>query len=289
MNKFNHPLYFCTECKSVVESLDKLLFIEENSNKGFCSETCIEDFYRPIIDYFEGLEKKTRQRLGIENETINQRKGDKELVEEILSSPSEVWEIKNELNESLYSYIRHYQDFSAIVIATVYNQQASFIFFKTLTRSREFLLEFRIPGKENARTEKQFLEEQGLDEDDFHFMQLLESKKSKLLADLLIKRKDTDISFEDFSQYEFCYQDCLDAPDEVFESKDNEGDVLFVYIKSFIKNNKDFFYIISCLKRKDTETRAEVNVFPVLAFPTNDMDLYREFRSGSKIAGPLKN
>ncbi len=289
MNKFNCPLYFCTECKSVVDSLDKLLFIEESSNKGFCSETCIEDFYRPLIDYFERLEKKTRQRLGIEDELINQRTDDKDLVEEVLSSPSEVWEVKNELNESFYSYIRHYQDYSVVVVCTVYNKQASFIFFKTLTRSREFLLEFRLAGKENARASEQFLEDQGLSEDDFNFMQLLESKKSKLLADLLVKRQDSDISFEDFSQYEFCYQDCLDSPDEVFESKDNEGDVFFVYIKSFIKDNQNFFYIISCLKRKDTETSDEVNVFPVLAFPTNDMNLFQEFRSGARITGPLKN
>ena len=120
-------------------------------------------------------------------------------------------------------------------------------------------------------------------------MQLLESKKSSLLADLLTKRLDSDISFEEFTNYEFCFQETLETPDEVFESKDKEGDVFFTYIKSFIKDQSNFFYIISCLKRVSAESTEDVSVFPVLAFPTNDMDLYLEFRSGNRIAGPLKN
>jgi hypothetical protein len=291
--KFNSPLYFCTECKTVVTELDKLLFIEEHSSKGFCSESCIEDFYAPLITHFENLEKKTRKTLGIEEEGIHQKHDDKDLVEEVLSSPTEVWQIQNELRESIYHYIKHFKDYSAIVVCTVYNKQASFVFFKTITRSKALLEEFRRPEEDEGPTPPEELNEvpeENFSEEDFEFMQLLESKKSKLLADLLLKRKDEDISFEDFTNYESCYQECLETPDEVFESKDNEGDVFFVYIKSFIQDGANFFYIISCLKRKDMETNDEVNVFPVLAFPTNDMDLYREFRSGAKIsAGPLKN
>ena len=120
-------------------------------------------------------------------------------------------------------------------------------------------------------------------------MQLLEAKKSKLLADLLIKRKDDDISFEDFSKYEKYFELTLQEPDEVFEIKDNEGDTFFNYIKNFSQDNTSFFYIISCLKRVDSETSNEINVFPVLAFPTNDLDLFSDFRAGTRISGQLKN
>ncbi|MGZ3692439.1 MAG: hypothetical protein ACXVLQ_01880 [Bacteriovorax sp.] len=292
--KFNTPIYYCTECKTILPTIDKLLFVEENSNKGFCSEACIEDFYGPLIRHYDRLEKKTRQTLGIEQEVIHQEMDDESFVEDVLSSPSEVHKIENEMHECLYTYIRHYSDMSAIIICSIYNNQASFIFFKTLTRSRQFLAEFRTLKKENetfSSKETQDLELGAeFNEEDFHFMQLLENKKSKLLADLLVKRKDDDIAFEDFTSYESCYQETLDFPDELFETKDNEGDVFFVYIKSFIKNGQDFFYIISCLKRKDLEaTGGQVNVFPVLAFPTNDMDLYREFRAGVRVSGPLKN
>jgi hypothetical protein len=289
--KFNGPLYYCSECKTVVNNLAGLLFIEPETSKGFCSENCIEDFYSPLITHFEKLEKKIREELSISHEVIRTSMDDKELIESVFGSPGEVWQNKNELGETLFTYIRHYGDYSAVVIASVYNEEASFIFFRTLTRSKAFLEQFRSANRDDRQTPN-LDSESDFNEEDFAFMQELESKKSRLLADLLVKRKDDDISFEDFSSYESCFQECLETPDEVFETKDKEGDVFFTYIKSFLQTGNDFFYIITCLKRKDVETPEDVSVFPVLAFPTNDMDLVREFRSGSKlagIAGPLKN
>jgi hypothetical protein len=277
------------ECKKVLEKVEELLFIEEHSTKGFCSESCIEEFYSPLIVHYENLERQTREKLGLANESIPVDQNDKDIVEAILESPSEVWQIENEMNESLFTYIRHYGDYSAVVICTLYNKQASFIFFKTTTKSKELLAEFRPSKGENIRERPETIDELEFSEEDFQFMQLLENKKSKLLADLLMKRKESDISFEEFSNFENCFQDCLDTPDEVFETKDNEGDVFFVYIKSFLQNSQNFFYIISTLKRKDAEKDNEVSVFPVLAFPTNDIDLYKEFRVGSRISAPLRN
>lgn len=281
--KFNEPLYYCSECKALLPSLDKLLFVEEKSPKGFCSETCIEDFYSPLIRHFENMELEIRIKLGIESEKNNANWSDKQLVDEVLAGPDEVWKIRNELDEELFTYIKHFGEFSGMVICKVYDGDASFVFLCTTTRSRLFLAEIRAGEKVNSK-----LAEDPNDED-FMFMQLLENKKSKLLADLLEKRKEDDISFEDFMLYESCFPETLETPDEVFESRDNEGDEFFVYIKSFIAGEKNFFYIISCLKRKDMPESPGISVFPVLAFPTNDLDLYADFRSGKKIAGPLKN
>lgn len=289
--KFNQPLYYCSECKLVVPSLDKLLFIEDNSNKGFCCESCIEDFYFPLTRHYEQLEVKLRAQLNLEREDIELRGIDalseKSSMDEIFSNPSEVFSAKNELGEEIFTYIKHFQNYSSVIICSVYKGEGSFIFLNTKTKSREFLKALR--GGTKKEENQAIDQEHEMDEDDYNFMQLLESKKSQLLADLLMKRKDSDISFEEFSEYEFCYQDCLDAPDEVFESKDKEGDILFVYIKSFIKDGSDFFYIISCLKRKEDLEDNSVSVFPVLAFPTNDVSLYSEWRSGKKISGLIKN
>jgi hypothetical protein len=291
--KFNKPLYYCTECKTILSSLDKLLFIEEKSTKGFCSETCIEDFYIPLIRHFENSELTIRKNLGIEKEEeeINFNISDNQLVDEVVSSADEVWKVSNELDEEIFTYIKHYGDFSGVVICKVYNGEASFIFLSTTTKSRQLVAEMRAGEKISAidpGSEKEEFSEEFSDED-YNFMQLLENKKSILLAELLVKRKDDDIPFEDFMLYESCFPEVLETPDEVFESRDKEGDSFFVYIKSFIRGNNNFFYIISCLKRKDKDELPEVNVFPVLAFPTNDMELYSEFRAGKRIAGHLKN
>ena len=42
-------LYFCHECKKIVQSLSELYFVEENSTNGFCSEACIEQFYKSLV------------------------------------------------------------------------------------------------------------------------------------------------------------------------------------------------------------------------------------------------
>lgn len=303
MTTLKRSLYFCNECKKVVNHLDDLLFIDEFSQKGFCSEECIEDFYFPLIKYYEVMETSLRKKHKIEAEGVSEII-DEKLVEEVLHSPSEVYRQSNELNETYYNFIKHFPDFSVIVVTSVYRKEASFIYFSTCTRSQAFINEFR-SGEEvkdwfiddeievdlaPERDESPHLdgEEDAMTEDeDLIFMQLLESKKSKILADILLKRKDSDISFEDYSGYESCFQETLDTPDEVFEKKDNVGDKLFSYIKSFSQGTTSFFYIVICLKRNSDATT--VNVYPILALPTTDLEMCQEFRAGIRLTGPLQN
>ncbi len=303
MTTLKRPLYFCSECKKVVGHLDDLLFIDEFSHKGFCSEECIEDFYFPLIKYYEVMEAALRKKHNLTDE-VQSDVVDEQMVEMVLNSPSEVYRQTNELNESYYNFIKHFMDHSVVVVTSVYRKEASFIFFSTSTKSQALLNEFRgaeevkdwftrdIEEEQVAATlpdpEAMAIEEE--DDEDMIFLQLLESKKSRLLADILMKRKDSDISFEDYSGYESCFQETLDQPDEVFEKKDNEGDKLFTYLKSFSRGEhgeESFFYIVICLKRNiDSDT---VNVYPVLALPTMDLEMYQEFRAGIRLTGPLQN
>jgi hypothetical protein len=287
--KFNKPLYYCTECKAILAGLDKLLFIEEKSTKGFCSEACIEDFYSPLIRHFDRLLVNARTELKIDQpEKINFNLSDKEFVDQVVANPSEIWKVSNELDEEIYTYIKHFEDFSGVIVSKVYEGVASFVLLSTQTKSKQLLAELRVGERISSAILDTEVPE-GFTEEDFNFMQLLENKKSVLLASLLEKRKDDDISFEDFTVYEPCFNETLESPDEVFEKKDYEGDVFFIYIKSFILESKNIFYIISCLKRKENEDSQEVNVFPVLAFPTNDLELYSEFRTGKQVASHIKN
>lgn len=307
MVSLKQPLYFCTECKKVVGHLDNLLFIDEFSHKGFCSEECIEDFYFPLIKYYEIVENSLRKELQLLDESSN-LVVEPDVIEDVINSPSEIYRQTNELQESFYNFIKYYTDFSVIVVASVYRQEASFVFLSTKTNSESLINEFRSgelvtdwfrsPAHETSPAPTATLGEDDYlssepeedDDEDMIFIQLLESKKSKILADILMKRKDSDIPFEDYSGYEFCFQDTLDQPDEVFEKKDNEGDKLFTYIKSFTRGDRveeSFFYIVVCLKRSsDNDT---VNVYPILALPTVDLEMYQAFRQGTRLTGPLQN
>lgn len=312
MTNLSKPIYFCSECKKITNDLSNLFFVDEKSQKGFCKEECIEDFYFPLIKYFEVIESSFRHKHKQVDELPAGTIIHADIVEETLESPSEVYRIVNELNEAFYSFIKEFNDYSVVVISSVYKKEASFIFLATKTKSNALLTEFRFgellsdwnlrekeienendllqisrPEEETVDNFEEDEENDEEDNEDMIFIQLLESKKSNLLAEILTKIKDNDIPFEDYTGYESCFQDTLDWPEEVFEKKDKEGDIIFTYIKTFFRGQVTFYYIVICMKRiMESE---EVNVYPILALPTIDMEMCQEFRGGTRLSGPLKN
>lgn len=285
-----------------MDHLDDLLFIDEYSHKGFCSEECIEDFYFPLIKHYEMIEHSLRRKHNIASELPPGTIIEADVVEAVLEDPSEIFRQTNELHETFYNFIKHYTDFSVIVVASVYRKEASFVFLATRTKSQALITEFRYGelvmdwGRTEVEEDEEISVELEADEvnvdeqdedEDMIFIQLLESKKSNLLAEILMHRKDEDIPFEDYSGYESCFQETLDTPDEVFEKKDKEGDVIFTYIKAFSRGRETFYYIVTCLKR--IMEGENVNVYPILALPTTDMEMCQEFRGGTRLSGPLKN
>jgi hypothetical protein len=263
-----NSLYYCSECKKVFPTLDKLLFVEENTVKGFCSEECIEFFYSPMLKHYEELLYAYRTQLNLQDESIHFEISDHDLIEEVIRSPSEIWRNENDLHEELFSYIKHFIKGSVVILCTVLNAEPAFIFLITKTSSQNLLSKFRIGERQTTETDN------GIDE----LILDLESKKSYLLADLLSKMNDSDIPFEDYSLFEYCLSETQSSPDETFECKDREGDLLTTTIKSFSKNNIDFFYIIISFKN-----------MIIFSFPTKDMNLYAEYRSGKQIFSNLKN
>ena len=279
--------------------LDDLLFIDEYSHKGFCSEECIEDFYFPLIKHFEMAEHSLRSKHNVLHELPSQTIIKANIVEDVLNHPDEIFRQSNELQETFYHFIKKYSDHFVVVIASAYRKEASFVFLATQTKSQALIAEFRYGERvidwDSDKTSDAIEPDEALvddfnedsDDEDMIFIQLLESKKSNLLAEILMNRKDSDIPFEDYNGYEFCFQETLDSPDEVFEKKDKEGDVIFTYIKSFSRGHETFYYIVICLKR--IMEGENVNVYPILALPTVDLEMCQEFRGGTRLSGPLKN
>lgn len=79
----------------------------------------------------------------------------------------------------------------------------------------------------------------------------------------------------------------MDNPDEIFEEKDREGDKLFYYLKTFVDNRLgNFFYVVISMKNKDAN---EEVLYPIISFPTNDYNLFNQYRHGDKKLGVIKN
>ena len=88
-------LYFCTSCRKKIPKVDQLLFVEE-SKRGFCSEDCIVSFFTPYMKHFDQEEVSFRENLGLNPEMDANLFQDKELFEQVLYNPSEVWIEKND-------------------------------------------------------------------------------------------------------------------------------------------------------------------------------------------------
>jgi hypothetical protein len=296
MTLIKKPLYYCHECKTPVGNSDSLFFIDDQLTKSYCSEECIEDYHLPLVKHFEKEMKSLKE---FHQETAAGSVAiEPQLVNEILLSPDEIYRFSNELGESYHHFIKKIKQEWVVIIASVFKGEPSFIFGAWSSSSVSLINEFRqgssivvTEWKKKQKSSKAIsaipeAEEKIEDDEDSVFLQLLESKKSQLLAHVLMIRKDQDIAIEDFGDYESCFQETLEHPDEVFEYKDKEGDVFFNYIKNY-NSGENFFYIVSCLKRKSSD--GETMVYPVLGLPTNDMAIVQEFCIGKQISGPLKN
>jgi len=116
-------------------------------------------------------------------------------------------------------------------------------------------------------------------DEDLSFLEIIERKKSQILAEILIDSESLDISFEDFSQYDYCLNEALYFPEEIYEYKDKEGDILRASFKTFINNNSEsFFYIVLNLK-------IEERFLPVFSFPTKKLAVCLKYQKGFKILG----
>ncbi len=141
-------IYYCNHCKNFLGELEELLFVEEGTSKGFCSEDCIEKFYQHLVDHFENLDKEYRKELGLSEESCLKFVGKPKLMEMVLSSPNEIWHTSNEIQEEYFSFIRKVTQkgedpFYLIIICLIYDNKPSFILSATATRDNALIDKYR--------------------------------------------------------------------------------------------------------------------------------------------------
>lgn len=288
-------VYSCYQCRSLHQTLQELLFVEENSSKGFCSEKCIEKFYSPLLSYYENQEILLRKDLNLVDETVLFGVSDEEVMKRLIESPDEVWRLTNELGEEIYTYIKFFNKAYFIVLCTAFKNEPSYIFNTTKTSDERLVNEYRIGNVVTRENRKlQDLEE------------IIERKKSEILATLLQADTEDDIEMERYTDYDHFLEETMREADEIYEHKDKYGDVMVTYIKSFRDHGAGIFYIVVCLKSdspslknleqeisglnaEEDRVRDLMTIFPVMAFPTRSGAVYREFKQGKLISGHLSN
>ncbi len=281
------PLYYCSDCKKVVPGLDSLLFVEDHSNKGFCSEDCIESFYRPIAIYFEQQVLRLKEKFPNLKSDFDVDEDDVNVLNNILNSPDEVWLSKNELDEEIYTYIKKFKSVWFIILCLKFKSEPSYILLSETTNDVKFLNEFKSGELLKNPAKVQYADDEEAEK--IQLLQDLDQLKSEILAEHLVIRTDVDIAFENFQEYDFCIEETITKPDEIFEYKNKLGMTILHYLKSFVaKNNSNFYYIVIALK-KSTEIEGENDVYPVFTFPTRDDKLFMLYRKGERLNSILKN
>lgn len=285
-------LYFCENCRKKLDDLSQIHFVEENSDRGFCSEECILSFYRPFMQELEKEESLVRRKYNLpENEGHNEILGSEHYLNLALSNPHEVWVVENELEQKFYTHILDItvdsHIFHFILICTYVDNSPSFVFYRTLTCSDEIVRYYQRDKQITNETDVKNNDSKNQFEIPEEILEEIELKKSTFLAHILQLRSDEDISLEDFYNYDNYLESTLSDPDEIYEYIDEDQEVLKIYLKSYVIEGNSFFYVAVLMSVED-ETHVELSL-PILGFPSSDQNLYKYFATGKRLNVTLAN
>lgn len=282
--------FFCESCRSRVSSIDNLFFVEDDSDRGFCSEDCIKKFYKPFMETLEVEEKAFRKSLNLlEEEEPLYYLTRQDLLDNTIFNPDQVWLLVNEVEQKFYTHIKSFIEdqkrFFLILICSYVDDGPSFVFYRTVTEF-EKLVDMYKRNTEVSIKNGQAQDVIPFEELPLELIETLDRKKSLFLAELLSYRDDDDISFEFFMDYEKYLQDTIQNCDESYAFFDDEGDEIFTFIKSFMVDGESFYNMVLCYPFK---IQNGIQMVPILSFPSIDDSLYPHYIRGRKINEKLKN
>lgn len=291
----NKPFYFCCECKVQISKVDDVLLVDDSVYKGFCSEECIEGFYKPLMKHYKDLEIGIRSKLQLEENFDDQG----EFIHQCVNSPDEIWLQTNGLGEKLYVLFKEVESEGKVYVAVgcmMFENRPSFVVFHVVSRNVEIIKEFQLGekidfdlkfGKDEDVSQ---LEPSGFQvADDPDFEKNIEQKKSQELALLIERKKESDIDIENYPLYDEFLHKTLENPDEIYEYKDQDDEMLYCYIKAHSKQNVSFYYICIVFHVETDHSKNQDVLIPLLSFPSLDPELLSEYQKGSKITGQTMN
>jgi len=291
-------LYFCNFCRTKIEKIELVQFVEEHSDRGFCSEKCIMDFYRPYMNALEEEESLFRHELNLANEEeLLEYLASDHHMQAALSYPSEIWVYLDDLDQTFYTHILKIDEGNAyfIIICSYVENGPSFVFYRTATVSLDLLSKYKRGDLRSDIIEGQVRKnDQNLSKDlkiPTEVLEEVELKKSHLLAEMLNIRKEIDISFEKFYLYDSYMGQSFEFPDEIYEYRDDDGDKLHIYLKSIKSDENSFYYIVInfAYEYLSEDGLNKLVLIPIIGFPTIDKDIYTHYCLGNKLNQTLKN
>lgn len=275
----------CPECHKVIAS--ESAAFKMNQYVYFCSRHCCDHYLMHYSNYFEQEEKRLRKEMEIEDESEFEVLSHIELCEEVLRHPLEVSSFTDHTGQDFFAQYGqvelHGEKQYIVLLLTIVEDENVFLFIGA-SKQQRFVQHFLYKEEEvkatNELKDEVNLTDLGIDEKEL--MNLLDSKKSSLLAELMSLEDENDFSFSEYILFQDDGNKVLNDPDEIYMWKDDAGDSCYTHSKVMQKEGSAYYYIIISVVMDEA-------LFPIFMFPTKRQKVLELFQRGEKKLGLTTN
>jgi len=275
----------CSFCEKSLKSEERVLFVEEDLGKVFCSEGCITSFFAPEI---EKLEREYFRQLSPEDLSGTEREKLAHLRWITLEQPDEVWREKTISGFNRYTLISEFRPGPnrvwCVCICLFLRGEPSFLYLAFTTKNAAMVDAYRrgeqIPpsalktdGDEKKRPAKMDKSESQLDNEaqqnfnESSLDRLAESwtEDETVLSQNQRSRSKADIQPDEYGTYQSFLEQTLENPEELWNSESKriktdgpEALRIFHFIRFFPKHEKGpFWYVIIARELMESEQESE--------------------------------
>jgi hypothetical protein len=237
----------CRSCQKALKNLPRVYFVEENPQKIFCSEQCIQTHYAPLmgqmVEEYQKLAKLSPQRS---------RSPSKHEVQRLLDLPDEHWMFLLPQGPEIHVWIANQTEARTptwlLALTLCIKGAPSYLLVSFATTDAVLLEKYK-------RGEKQM--------DPIHMI--------------------GEIRAHEFEQYDQYFDRTLHQPDEVWSMEEDEGRAVFQgvmryhFLRFYPSEKEDvpfWYYVVAIETEKDDELEV------LEARPTRDMRLIEALRIG---------
>lgn len=266
---------FCQSCRKPLDSEDKIVFVEEESNRFFCSEKCIRTYYDPMSEFYRKQSIEVRDPHDIPAADFSDYESYAPLC---LSNPDEVWVDTTESGETFTLFHANFTNeggrFTYIVVCFCIEFEPTYILLSFPTRDKKLVEEFR----RGEKTVIQESEEDMVSEPEVSSIlteDFLAKQGNAIEEEMLRHRNAQDIPASEFEEYAHLLDQTIEDPDEVWELQDDGNNTLLTLIS---QPEERLYYVVICTYDQSSVGQESWKV--VYHFPTNDAALVQRYRRG---------
>lgn len=209
---------FCVSCRKVL--FEKTQVVDHDSDYIFCSEDCINEFFAPVISYLS-------HGKGEETDSI-----DDDVLEILTKSPDEIREVYISHHFKMYTHLLTHNRYTS-------NPEHFVLYCSYLDNSPSFIFGFfKVAGLDTFRQGELVYEK----DKQVEVLDILEGKKNEFLSELLVKRSELDIPFENFHYYQKYQDETIENHTEAF--KDPDDTEFGYFVKKFDGAEETFYFIV---------------------------------------------